>query len=446
MSYLSSGTRSDAGMTIDELAAATGTTTRRIRSFQTLGLLPHPELRGRTGLYGAPHRDRLAAILAAPGRGVLPRIARASSSTPSTPAGPSPRCSVSPNPRPGEPTGRSRRRARHGHRRALRLRRAAALPPSDAGAGRCCRSCPPPCGTRARRPSVPPGGPSRRVRRLPRCSVGSRAVPDPSRPLRCPLGRGGAIRGRRRRDHPPRRRVAARPTTRSTSGCTWATGPTTWRPTGPGRRRPSASTSTPWSSPARSTAPTAVLVGPEDCGPRRRHGGRRRPRHRHPRDDVARRHPGRSSSPTASRSPWSTRPRGVLAAVHAGWRGTAAGAVARGAGRHGGPRCPARAGAWPSSGPAVASGRATRSPTRCRARWPSAVRPAPLDPAVARPDGPGHWLVDLAAANRQQLLDGRRPRRAHLRAAAPRRTTTPTSRDRAQRPCGRFALLARLSD
>ncbi len=50
-------------MTIDELAATTGTTTRRIRSLQTLGLLEHPELRGRTGLYGAAHRDRLAAIL-----------------------------------------------------------------------------------------------------------------------------------------------------------------------------------------------------------------------------------------------------------------------------------------------------------------------------------------------------------------------------------------------
>jgi DNA-binding transcriptional MerR regulator len=50
-------------LTIDGLAAATGTTTRRIRSLQTLGLLPHPTLRGRTGLYDSGHRDRLMAIL-----------------------------------------------------------------------------------------------------------------------------------------------------------------------------------------------------------------------------------------------------------------------------------------------------------------------------------------------------------------------------------------------
>ncbi len=56
-----SGTGPD--LTIDELAAVSGTSTRRIRSLQTLGLLPHPELRGRTGLYGPAHRDRLAAVL-----------------------------------------------------------------------------------------------------------------------------------------------------------------------------------------------------------------------------------------------------------------------------------------------------------------------------------------------------------------------------------------------
>jgi DNA-binding transcriptional MerR regulator len=56
-------------LTIDELAAATGSTSRRIRSFQTLGLVPYPELRGRTGVYGAPHRERVEAILRLQDRG-----------------------------------------------------------------------------------------------------------------------------------------------------------------------------------------------------------------------------------------------------------------------------------------------------------------------------------------------------------------------------------------
>jgi DNA-binding transcriptional MerR regulator len=56
-------------LTIDELASATGTTARRVRSLQTLGLLPHPELRGRTGLYGPLHQERLAAILDLQDRG-----------------------------------------------------------------------------------------------------------------------------------------------------------------------------------------------------------------------------------------------------------------------------------------------------------------------------------------------------------------------------------------
>ncbi len=50
-------------MTIDELAAEAGTTTRHVRSLQTMGLLPHPELRARTGLYGARHLGRLSAVL-----------------------------------------------------------------------------------------------------------------------------------------------------------------------------------------------------------------------------------------------------------------------------------------------------------------------------------------------------------------------------------------------
>jgi DNA-binding transcriptional MerR regulator len=58
-----------AEMTVDELAALSGTTTRRIRSFQTLGLLPHPALRGRTGLYTPAHLARVTAVLRLQDRG-----------------------------------------------------------------------------------------------------------------------------------------------------------------------------------------------------------------------------------------------------------------------------------------------------------------------------------------------------------------------------------------
>jgi DNA-binding transcriptional MerR regulator len=51
------------GWTIDDLARAAGTTTRQVRALQTLGLLPHPGLVGRTGYYDAGHLDRLRAIL-----------------------------------------------------------------------------------------------------------------------------------------------------------------------------------------------------------------------------------------------------------------------------------------------------------------------------------------------------------------------------------------------
>jgi DNA-binding transcriptional MerR regulator len=49
--------------TIDELARATGTTGRTIRSFQSQGLLDPPVLRGRTGYYGPEHVGILEAIL-----------------------------------------------------------------------------------------------------------------------------------------------------------------------------------------------------------------------------------------------------------------------------------------------------------------------------------------------------------------------------------------------
>ena len=49
-------------MTIDELGRAAGTTTRTIRAYQTQGLLPHPRLAGRVGVYDEGHLARLRYI------------------------------------------------------------------------------------------------------------------------------------------------------------------------------------------------------------------------------------------------------------------------------------------------------------------------------------------------------------------------------------------------
>jgi DNA-binding transcriptional MerR regulator len=49
-------------MTIDELARRTGMTVRNIRAHQSRGLLPPPEVRGRTGFYGSEHVDRIELI------------------------------------------------------------------------------------------------------------------------------------------------------------------------------------------------------------------------------------------------------------------------------------------------------------------------------------------------------------------------------------------------
>ncbi len=72
-----------------------------------------------------------------------------------------------------------------------------------------------------------------------------------------------------------------------------------------------------------------------------------------------------------------------------------------------------------------------------------AVGAGALDPDVARPDGAGHWLVDLIAANRQQLLAGGVDA-AHIVGSGLSTADEAFFSDRAQRPCGRFALLARL--
>jgi DNA-binding transcriptional MerR regulator len=48
--------------TIDELARRTGQSVRNIRAHQSRGLLDPPRLRGRTGLYGPQHEERLQLI------------------------------------------------------------------------------------------------------------------------------------------------------------------------------------------------------------------------------------------------------------------------------------------------------------------------------------------------------------------------------------------------
>src|SRR5215213_152177 len=52
----------DTVLTIDELARKIGMTVRNIRAHQSRGLLPPPEVRGRTGYYGPEHVSRLELI------------------------------------------------------------------------------------------------------------------------------------------------------------------------------------------------------------------------------------------------------------------------------------------------------------------------------------------------------------------------------------------------
>src|ERR1044072_950472 len=56
--------RTVAALTIDELARETGLTVRNVRSHHARGLLPPPEVKGRTGYYGPEHIQRLRLIQA----------------------------------------------------------------------------------------------------------------------------------------------------------------------------------------------------------------------------------------------------------------------------------------------------------------------------------------------------------------------------------------------
>lgn len=56
------GLRRSRELTIDELAHETGVSSRNIRYYQTRGLLPPPQVKGRSGVYGQQHVDRLALL------------------------------------------------------------------------------------------------------------------------------------------------------------------------------------------------------------------------------------------------------------------------------------------------------------------------------------------------------------------------------------------------
>ncbi|HEY3942824.1 MAG TPA: polyphenol oxidase family protein [Acidimicrobiales bacterium] len=132
--------------------------------------------------------------------------------------------------------------------------------------------------------------------------------------------------------------------------------------------------------------------------------------------------------------------RGVLGVAHAGWRGTVAGIAARTL------EAMVALGARSDHvvagiGPAVAPGDYQVDEAVAR---PALAALGPDGAALVPPDGPGHWTFDLVGANALLLAQaGVRPGHIHL---APVSTggDGPFFSDRAERPCGRFGLLARL--
>ena len=61
---------SDSDLTIDDLATQVGLPSRTIRFYQTKGLLPRPEMRGRVAHYGPAHVERLRRIAQLQDRGL----------------------------------------------------------------------------------------------------------------------------------------------------------------------------------------------------------------------------------------------------------------------------------------------------------------------------------------------------------------------------------------
>ena len=139
---------------------------------------------------------------------------------------------------------------------------------------------------------------------------------------------------------------------------------------------------------------------------------------------------------------------GVLACVHAGWRGTVAGVTAAAV------TVMRDLGARPSDvvaglGPAIAGDRYQVGPDVhegvTAAFGPAAaafLRPDRRPGAV--PKGHDRWLLDLSAASRHALREAGVPD-AQIHASTIPTGTGAFFSDRAARPCGRLALVAKLS-
>jgi polyphenol oxidase len=134
---------------------------------------------------------------------------------------------------------------------------------------------------------------------------------------------------------------------------------------------------------------------------------------------------------------------GVLACVHAGWRGTVAGVTAAAIAVMQG------LGARPSDviagiGPAIGADRYQVGPDVHEAVSRSF---GPAAPGFIRPDpsAPGHWLLDLPSANRHALREAGVPGpQIHATGLVTGPVPGHFFSDRAARPCGRLALVARL--
>lgn len=134
---------------------------------------------------------------------------------------------------------------------------------------------------------------------------------------------------------------------------------------------------------------------------------------------------------------------GVLAVVHAGWRGTAARASRRAI------EAMQTLGASPSNvvafiGPGAHPARYQVGKAVYEA-LAHAAGPEGLEDGVAVPDGPDQWRIDLMAANSQQLRASG-VMQHHVFDCGVTTADDDFFSDRAARPCGRFALLARLAD